>query len=170
MVAVQPVQRIDMQRDAAMGRQRLEELAHQLGVERADLRRRHLDVPDQVGPAGEIQRGAHQRIIHRQKARAIPHDPALVAQRLGQSLAQRDAGIFDRVVIVDMQIARRPHGHVDQRMPRQLVQHVIEEPDAGLVVIDTRPVEVDLDRDIGFRRLAADAGTAHVLSPSTPRL
>ena len=36
-----------MERDAAMGRKRLEELAHELGVERADLGRRERHVPDE---------------------------------------------------------------------------------------------------------------------------
>jgi hypothetical protein len=36
--------------------------------------------------------------------------PALVAQRLGQRLANGDAGVFGGVVLVDMQVAHRLHG------------------------------------------------------------
>jgi hypothetical protein len=47
-----------MQRDAAMGRQRLEELAHQLGVEGADLGRGEVDVPDEEGPRRQVERAS----------------------------------------------------------------------------------------------------------------
>ena len=71
-----------MQGDAAMRRQRLEEFAHQFGVEGADLRRREGDVPDQERPPRQVERAAHQRVVHRQAARAVAADAALVAQRL----------------------------------------------------------------------------------------
>ena len=40
----------------------------------------------------------------------------------------------------------------------KLIQHVIEEPDAGLVVIGACAVQIDLDRDLGLGGLAADLG------------
>ncbi len=166
VMAVDPVDLIDMQRDPAMGAQRLKELADKLGVEGPDLGRGHLDRPHKIGPPRQVERGAHLRIVHRQMTLAIAADPALVAQRLRQRLTQRDAGILHRVVVVDMKVAGGAHGHVDQRMTRQLVQHVVEEPNAGLVVIDPGPVKIDLDRDIGFGRLAADLRLAH----GSPRL
>jgi len=50
MVTVDPVQRIDMQGDAAMGAEGLKELAHQFGVEMADFLCGHVDIPLQIGP------------------------------------------------------------------------------------------------------------------------
>ena len=40
VMAVRAVERLDVQRQPGVDRERLEELAHQLGVERPDLRRR----------------------------------------------------------------------------------------------------------------------------------
>jgi hypothetical protein len=60
------------------------------------------------------------------------------------------------VVLVHVQVARHAHRHVDQRMARKLFDHVIEKADAGGHVIGARAVEVDRDRDVGFRRLARD--------------
>ena len=74
---------------------------------------------------------------------AIAADAALVAQRLGQRLPKGDAAILDRVVVVDVQIALGAHGDVDQRVARQLVQHVVEEADPGLHVIKAGAVKVD---------------------------
>ena len=166
MVGIDAVQRIDMQGDAAMRGQCLEEFAHQFGVECADLLGREIHVPDQEGPRRQIQRRAHLRIIHRQQEAAVTPDAALVAKRLRQRLTDGDAGILDRVVIVDMQVALGADGHVDQRMARQLVQHVIEKPDPGLIVIDPGAVEVHAHLDFGFRRLAGDFRLPHCLDLS----
>ena len=143
-----------MQGDAAVHRQRGEKLAHQFGVERADLRRGEIHLPHQIRPSAEVQRGAHQGVVHRQQAGAIAADSALVSQRLHQRLAERNAGILDRVVVVDMGVALGLDGEVDQRMPRQLVQHMVEEPDPGPVVVLPGAVEVHGDLDRGFRGLA----------------
>lgn len=47
VMRVDPFQPVDMQRDPAMGAESLEELADQLGIEAADLRRRERHVPHQ---------------------------------------------------------------------------------------------------------------------------
>src|SRR3546814_17442280 len=77
-------------------------------------------------------------------------DAALVAQRLGDSLAERECRILDRVMLVDMQIALHRHRDVDQRMARQLLDHMVEETDAGGNRIGAAAVEIDGDRDIRF--------------------
>src|SRR3546814_6128315 len=74
---------------------------------------------------------AGQRLVHRRVRFAIAGDAALVAQRLGDSLAERECRILDRVMLVDMQIALHRHRDVDQRMARQLLDHMVEETDAG---------------------------------------
>ncbi len=55
-----------------------------------------------------------------------------------------------------MQVALDFDRQVDQRMPRQLVEHVVEKPDAGGVLIDAGAVEIDGDVDDGFRGGAVD--------------
>ncbi|CDX17810.1 hypothetical protein MPLA_1170034 [Mesorhizobium sp. ORS 3359] len=147
-----------MQRDAGILRQGLEELAHQLGVESADFRRREADVPDQEGPAGNIDRRAGQRLVHGKVDRGVAHDAAPLAQSLAQRLADGDAGVLDRVVVVDMQVALSLDRHVDQRMSRQLVEHMVEETDAGRNVGLALAVDMDRDRNLGFLGLAADFG------------
>ena len=48
-----------------------------------------------------------QRLFHRQREVAVAADARLVAQRLPQRLAQADAHVFDRVVLIDVQVALR---------------------------------------------------------------
>jgi len=69
------------------------------------------------------------------------------------------------VVIVDMQITTRRHLHVDQRMPRQLVEHVIEEAHARRHLIGTGPVQVEADGDFRLGGRSRDLCLAHLAPP-----
>ncbi len=111
---VRAVEIFDMQRDPGVLRERVKELAEQLGVHLADLRDREFNPPDQIGPPGCIQRHARECLIHRQLGRTVAPDAAPIAQRLGQRLAQRDAAVLDRMMRVDMQIALGAQRDVDQ--------------------------------------------------------
>ena len=97
-----------------------------------------------------------QRLVHGKVERGIARDAAPLAERLGNRLADRNAGVLDRVVVVDVQVALGLDRHVDQRMARQLLQHVVEEADAGRDVEAAGAVDIDGDRDRGLLGLAAD--------------
>ncbi len=128
-----------------------------------------------VGVAGQdpeadghrvVERDAGERPVHRQVRRRIAPDTLLVAQRLLQRLAQRDADILGRVVEVDMQVALRFQLDVDQAMARKLLEHVIQETNAGCDPVSARAVEVHGGLDRGFFGVALDGGgTGHGLSP-----
>ena len=85
---------------------------------------------------------------------------ATIAERLRQRLAERNAGILHGVVIIDMQVAHGAHGHVDQRMTRELIKHVIEEANAGLHLMFAGAVQIHGDGNGGLVRLAADLSRA----------
>jgi hypothetical protein len=48
-----------------------------------------------------------------------------------------------RVVVVDVQVALGAQRDVDQAVAAELLQHVVEEADAGVDVVDAGAVEVD---------------------------
>ena len=102
VVVVGAVEVGDMQGDAGMLGERLEELAHQLGVEAADFGGAEGDIPDQEGTAGDVDGGARQRLVHGKVERSVADDAAPLAERLRQGLAERNAGVLDGVVIVDV--------------------------------------------------------------------
>ncbi len=58
----------------------LKELAHQLGVEGANLLRGEGHVPHKEGPPRQVQRAGHLCVIHRHPRVAIAPDAPLVAQ------------------------------------------------------------------------------------------
>ena len=96
-----------VQRDRGVVGERLEDVPGQRGgVVRADRGRRTVRlVVHEVGPAGQVDRGLHQRLVHRDQRVAEPAGAGLVAGGLRERLAERDRGVLDGVVRVDVQVA-----------------------------------------------------------------
>ena len=65
------------------------------------------------------------------------------------------------MVLVDMEVALGADAEVDQGVAGDLLQHVVEEADAGGDFSRAGAVEVDGDRNVGFLGLARDRGAAH---------
>ena len=66
------------------------------------------------------------------------------------------------VVLVDVQVARHLFdGDVEEPVPREQLQHVVEEADAGRDLGLAGSVEMDRHGDIGLGGAAADARGAH---------
>ena len=68
-------------------------------------------------------------------------------------------------MLVHMQIALRMKPDIHQRVTRKLLQHMIEETDAGLDVIQARSVEGHVGGYLCFFGLAVDTGFAHGVHP-----
>ena len=73
---------------------------------------------------------------------------------------RRDADV-STVWWPSMQVALALDVEVDQAVARDLVQHVIEETDAGVQPGLAGAVEVDSDVDLGFEGVAGDFGLPH---------
>lgn len=65
---------------------------------------------------------------------AKPRDPAKIAQRLSQGLAQNNACILDRMVHIHMQVTLHFYGQVNGGMFGEAFEHMIEEADPGIKV------------------------------------
>jgi hypothetical protein len=87
---------------------------------------------------------------------AIAAQSFFVAHRDGDGLAQGDAHVFHGVVAVDVQVARGFNVQIYQAMPRDLVEHVIEETNACGQLGLAGAVEVDAHVDLCFFGVAAD--------------
>ncbi len=139
-----------MQTHAAIASEGMEELFEQLGVHLADLVAREMHFPDQIGALAQIKARPRQRFVHRNMGVAEARDAGKIAERFSDRLTDHDAGIFDRVVHVDVQIARRLHIQIDAGMARQTVQHMVKKTDAGGNFGFAAAVEIKLDLDTGF--------------------
>src|SRR6185437_7513051 len=88
----------------------------------------------------------------------VAADALAVAERLGQALAEHDARILGRVMVVDVQVALGAQRDVDQAVAAELLEHMVEEADAGLDVILAGAVEIDRGGDAGLLGHARDEG------------
>src|SRR4029077_8223557 len=102
-----------------------------------------------------------QGLVHRQEAGGLPRQASLDAERLRQRLAERDDHILDRVMIVDMAVAHGPNLDIDKGMTREVIEHMIEETNAGCNIGKARSIEVEADFDARLLRLAYDCALAH---------
>ena len=76
-------------------------------------------------------------------------------------MADDDSRILGRMVEVDVKVALGPEGEINQRVPGQLLQHVIQKTDAGGDLVLPRSVEIHLDGNPRFPGGAFDHGLAH---------
>ena len=77
---------------------------------------------------------------------AVAANALLVAHRLRDRLAERDADVLDRVMRVDVQVALGLDVEIEHAVARDLVEHVIEKRHAGREPRAAAAVEVDARR------------------------
>src|SRR5690606_21827003 len=80
-------------------------------------------IPHNPAPTAKIYSHLRQTIIHGQGIR-ITFDTALISQYLQKDFAQCDTGIFNRMVLIDIQITFSLDRKVDCSMSRYLVEHM----------------------------------------------
>ena len=81
----------------------------------------------------------------------VTHYTALVTQCLQKRFTQRNAHILDRVVGVDVQIPFGLNGQVQRPMAGHLIEHVLQEPYAGVHPGFATSVQIQVNRDPGFQ-------------------
>ncbi len=122
--------------------QRREEVADHFSRHFTDRIPREVRIEHQIAAPGQVYADLCLALVHRQQE-AVPGNAALVVQRRAQGGAQTDRDILDRVVFVDVQVAFATQGKCKSTMTRDLLQHVIEETDAGGDVLRAVGVQVD---------------------------
>src|SRR6185436_995117 len=100
-------------------------------------------------------------------ARAI--DPAPVAERFRDRLAERDPQIFDRVMLIYVEIAGRLDLQIETAVPGEELEHVVEEPDSCRDLVAPSAFETDCQGDLRLGRLPIDYRAPHSTSSSTAR-
>ena len=94
-----------------------------------------------VRPPAEIDGGDGQRFVHRHDEIAGTIDAAPIAERRPDGFAERDADVFHRVMLIDVEIAGGRDLEIEAAMPRDEIEHVIEKADAGPILEPAAAVE-----------------------------
>src|SRR2546426_397149 len=156
VVRVPPIRHVDVQVHGRVRRQRLKEVLEEVQVEALDPPVRQLDVVDEIGPAAEVHRDLRQRLVQRHPGRPEAPDPRLRAQRLLERLAEDDADVLHRVVVVDVRVAAGLDRQVEEAVLGQQIQHVIKERDRRADLPLAGPVQGQPDLDPAFGGVPLD--------------
>lgn len=139
--------------------QTLEEMEKHFGWHAANVFAMELGIPNQPGAASEIEHHLTETVVHRQ-GEAVALNAALVTESLTQTFSQSQSGVFDGVVLVYLQIAAYLNIQIELSVAGYLLEHVIEETDAGINMATAMTVEIDAHPDIGLGSGAGYLGNA----------
>ena len=97
-----------------------------------------------------------ERVVHRDDGVAVARDPAAVAERPVERLAERERGVLGRVVVAGLEVADPLENEIEAGMERELLEQVVVHARAGADA--TRPHR----RDRGGRACASRPSRAGV--------
>ena len=141
------------------------EFLNQLSIELADLLRWELDPIHKRHATTQIDRRCDQRLFHRQRHVTVASDPLLVAQRLVEAAPQTDPDVFDRVVMIHVQIADGFDLQIEESMSSKQGQHVIEETNARGDFILSAAIQINGKLNLRFSGIASNrCGSGHGFS------
>ena len=84
----------------------------------------------------------------------VTGNAGFIAKRLFQSLTHHDTDVFNRVMVVNVQIAFAGNIQVNQTMARYLGKHMLKERNAGIQAIFAGTVKIEADGNLGFAGIA----------------
>ncbi len=150
----------EMERRAGRPRERLERVLDELERQAADALAAERQVDDRVWPTTDVDHCARERFVHRHRCLAEAANPGPIAERLRERRSQDERDVFDRVVLVDLEVAGRPDLDVEQAVVRERREEVVVEAHTRRDLRAARAVEIEGDVDLGLARAAADADPA----------
>src|SRR3954468_4868301 len=105
-MSVAPASDPAVETDLPRADDRLPDVPRQRGVIRADELDQVRLLVHEIRTTGQVDSGLHQRLVQRNRRVAEAADAGLVAERLAQRLANRECCVLDRVMRVDLEVAR----------------------------------------------------------------
>ena len=99
---------------------------------------------------------------------AVTYDSGTVPKGLPQRIPKSDTDVLDGMVIVDMKVALRLDGEIEQPVPRHVSQHMVKESDSGVNLALAGPIQIEPNGNIRLRSTPLDNSFSirHKLSSS----
>ena len=132
MMAVPTANDIDVEIEKGTGTEGTQKFFDQLKVEPPDRGYVVGCLIMKIGSATQIDRDLDQCFIHWEECPSITPDAGLIAEGLGEALAENDRRILDAVMIVHLQVSAHIDLQVEQAVLAEESEHVIEERDTCL--------------------------------------
>ena len=98
----------EMERRARRPRKCLERVLDELERHAADALAAERQVDDGIGSTTDVDHCGCERFVHRHRCLAEAADPGPIAEGLPERRTQDERDVFDRVVLVDLEVAGRP--------------------------------------------------------------
>lgn len=127
----------------------LEEMEEELGGEVADALAGEVGLPDKGGAPAKVE-GDHGAAFVHGEDKAVAFDAALVAECEAKGFAECEGGVFEGVVLIDVEVAVDVDVEVDVAMSCDLFEEMVEHTEAGVDVGETLTVEVEGEADVGL--------------------
>lgn len=158
VMVVDAAQVVDMNGGLRVVGEALEEFVEGFGIDIGDFVAAESGMEKETGAAGKVDDDARKRFIKRHIGMPVTLDAAFVAECFAHGLTEHDAGVFNRVVAINVEIALAFDVEVYQAVACDLLQHVVEKAEAASELGIALAVEIELDADAGFVSVAVDAG------------
>ncbi len=104
----------------------------------------------------KVNRNPHENFVHREDEEAVAVHSRLVSDGLFHRLPEHNPDVLDGVVVVDVDVALGLQIQVEQPVPREELEHVVEERYARFDGVFALAVEVYFEGDARFFCVARD--------------
>lgn len=141
-------------------REALEKVLDELGLKIANAAGGNFGVHHAVSAAAQINGGGSEGIVHGHQEISGAQDAAFRTERLADCFAEGDANVFDRVVLIDVEVAFRGERQIESAVTSDEIEHVVEEANTSGDARFAATVEIEAESDVGLVGLAMDASDA----------
>jgi hypothetical protein len=139
----------------------IKEIVNELGLQTAH--QAHLDkiLIDERGAATKVDGNKSQGFIHRQNEVAGAVNALAIAEGFREELPEHDAGVFDRVVLIDVEVAAGLEREIEAAVLREQLEHMVEKANARRYIVATASFELERALDLGLFGVPGYGGGSH---------
>ena len=152
---------------AGSPRKAFEEVMHKFSLQITHANCADFRLHDRYCASAEIYGSESESLVHGHQEVACPQDAPPVAQCAVKDLAERNAHIFHRVVLVYVQISAREKLQIETTMPREEFQHVIEKTNPGRDFVLSPALDHEINMNLSFGGLAEDVANREAYLPES---
>lgn len=151
--------RVDVNSHARMERKGAQKLPDALGAEVADLLSSKFKVEREHSAPGNIDGDQNQGFVHRCMVARVPLN-GLPREGLSKSSTEHDSRVFDRVMVINVQVAFYRKPEIKVTMKGKLLEHMVKEADPGGNVASGSAIQIQHRMNRGFGGFTIHLGKA----------